>query len=541
MYNNEIKFNGISLTEIIAEYWKTVEGGEPEWDIQNNRNTKIFDLVVNIRDLVERNEEIIKELIPTYGLDEKEYNATIQNALKSDSARSVTKKMRQIVNKLKSKSQKKCEIPFYQQLYNEITESGWPIGYQDLTVGVPEIDKLPAMICVSAGMTPFVDHIRYRYADNTQDRCILQVCVCGHSSLGKSAFIRAVEPLKDILRERQKEGEKALAKWKKLSKKKREETEKPECVMQLGFSNVTDASIRELVFNAKQRTTFFTTNEVSSISLDSIQTILQRGWAGEEIDSYRSTAEGITGRERAFLSCLVEGTEPDVYHFLFGGKRSENGVGDRFIPCIMEKRPDLGIPWYADKDEKNIENIQEAVRLLEEPIEGELNTRELMYHIQDWVMDKVNMSEKITDEVERDAVLKIKNRSARNGFRAAIPFYILSGRNIELTVKFMIMVAEYCFQMRYRMWNTWNRNAPRTESPVETFIAETKKICPMDDILRQLPEFFDYKLLISIYPGSKQCAYKQRSRWETQGKITPVLAPGQARAKQYHNNLYERK
>lgn len=539
--SNEIFFEGIAISEIIAEYWNSVEGGEPQWNTPNNRNTKIFDLVVNLRDLVERNEEIIKQLVPDYGLDEKEYNSTIQNALKSDSARTVTKKMREIVNRIKSqKTVKMGETPFYQQLYDKITEAGWPVGYQDLVVGVPEIDKIPAIIGCSAAMTPFIDHIKYRYADNKQDRCVLQVVICGHSSIGKAAFIKAVEPLTEILRLRQEEAEKALKKWKKMSKKNREEAEKPEFPMQLGYSNVTDASIRELIFNANQRTTFFTTDEVGSVSMESIQTVLLRGWAGEYIDSYRASAEGITGREKAYLSCLAVGTEPDCYRFLFGGKRGENGVADRFIPCIMQKRADLGIPWYADQDENNLKNIREAVQLLETPVEGELNTQELMMAIQDWVLDKVNMAEKLTDD-EKEAVLQIKNRSAKNGFRAAIPFFILSGRNVELTIKFMIMVAEYCFQMRYRMWNSWNRLTPKTETPAEVSIAETKRICPMDDYLRKLPEYFENKDLIEIYPGKKDAAYKQRSRWEAQGKITPVLAPGQKVAKLYHNNLYQRK
>lgn len=538
MNNNIIYYEGIDMNEIIAEYWKTVPGGEPQWNIPNQRNNKIYNLMVNLRDMVERNPETLRQLVPTYGLSEAEYEGVLKSVLKTDGAPRVTQRMQMIVNELKSKKlmeSGKTTLP--EKIFDELNQKGLPDGYKQCLIGVPEKDRFNAFICITSAMTPFVDHLKYRYADNNPDRCNLQVLVYGPAGCGKSVFSNAIKPLTDILKEADGKELKKLTDYKKIkSKKERENTPKPTPLLRYGFADVTAAGLKELVYNANGRNIFITTNEMSRMNCDEVADILRLGYDDQDLDAYRVTEDSVTGRDVANISCVLLGTEDQARNFCFGGSRGQNGTADRIIPCqFVEGDDDENIPWYESRNEDDERLIREAVEKLETPIAGELDLADIQFALRQWVAEKNKIIKTLPGD-EKKIVRILRNRSAKNGYRAAIPYLLLSGDK-EQASKVAIMVAEFCFQQRYRIMKSWAPETSFTVKPSDVSIAEAKACPNNDDLLKsQLGEYFTYADLSAVYGGSSEAARAQVKRWRGREWVAPAGKDG--KFSRFKNLLY---
>lgn len=548
---DEIKYNteyeGIKYETIANELHMELFGKLPE---EGHRHNQYVRVAAHMRSIVDNNHEWLYQVMPKHGWDEDEEMKHICKDMCKDICKGDTKELKKVLDRLHKvadKRREEKEPPFYMQLFQELEQKGWPMGYKECMKGsnTPE-ERLISFIAVTSAMTPFINHIKYRYADNRPDRCILQVLICAPSAAGKTVFADAVEPLRQILEEGDNENLKKMADWSNLSKKEKEETPEPKLPLLLGYSNVTEASLRKLVFNGKKHTTWFTSTEAAAATIDIVQDILCRGYDGQKVESFRATDTGVTGRENAYISYMMTGTEDQIYNILYAGGRGQNGTGDRPIPCIISKRKDQGIPWYEQIDDSDTANIREAVKKLREPLEGELDVKDLWYSIREWVLQKISLSESLSEK-ENEAVLQIKNRSAKNGLRAAIPYLLLTGDK-ESANKVMLMVAEYCFQMRYRMWKTWYNGESKVQTPVETTIAEGSISPENNDMLKiKLGEYFKYSELYALFGGNKNAAQQQISRWkrkhfvEESGHEKSINENGKTvTEKKFHNLLYAR-
>lgn len=534
--NFNTEYEGLSYEQIADALHMELFKKLPE---EGERHTQYVRVASHMRSIVDNNPDWLFEAMPRHGWDEVEEMRRICKDVTKEISRGQTRELKAVLKRLHEEQRPggREEQPLYTRLFDELKQEGLPDGYKQCLIGVPEKDQMNAFVCITAALTPFVDHLKYRYADNTPDRCNLQVLVYGPAGCGKSVFSNAIKPLTDILKEADGKELKKLTDYKKIkSQKERENTPRPTPLLRLGFADVTAAGLKELVYNAKGRNIFFTTNELSRLNCDEVADILRLGYDNQEVDAYRVTDEGVTGRDNANISCVLLGTEDQARNFCFGGSRGQNGSADRIIPCQFVEDDDEGnIPWYEARSEEDERRIRDAAEKLQTPLEEEPDMADCSFAIRQWVSEKNTMLKTLPAD-EKEIVKQIRNRSAKNGYRAAIPYLLLSGDMGQAT-KVAIMVAEFCFQQRYRMVKTWGRTASYTEKPDNVSIAEAKSLPNNDDLLKsQLGEYFTYADLSAVYSGSSEAARAQVKRWRGRDWVAPAGKDG--KFSRFKNLLY---
>lgn len=188
--------DGVLYEDIVNKLIENL-GGMPK---EGSRNVTIFKLASHLRHITDDNAAWLAEIIPSFGLDEKEKRRTIQSALSKPIAWCHSRVVAAAIDELKqekgegSANQKAMEANMSQnppQMPEKL-----PSLIELLTSKVPEHIKPAVAVSSSAALATHLSKMRYRDANNKYyEPSLMSMCVAPSSS-GKASID---DPIKYIL------------------------------------------------------------------------------------------------------------------------------------------------------------------------------------------------------------------------------------------------------------------------------------------------------------------------------------------------------
>ena len=257
-------FKGIPYTDIISE-WFVRNGGEPQ---PGERNTKLFQLVAQLRAIVDNNEAHLMQIIPRYGLSEAEMKGIIHHACSGKPGR-ISRKLNTIVQELTAQK--------------DVAEGQEKTCFFNMDAPPPMPKKLPPLIallvsCTPSFLRPAVAHavfpslathlwqVRFPYIDNVEHEATLMCCLMAGTGAGKSCINEPINRIMAPIRNRDKESLERERDWKNEMQTKganKDKRKRPEgIVVQEISADTTPAAFLMRMVEADGRFLYARMNEI---------------------------------------------------------------------------------------------------------------------------------------------------------------------------------------------------------------------------------------------------------------------------------------
>ena len=520
----ELSFKGIPYADIIREWWRT-NGGEPA---EGERNVKLHQLAVNLRSICDNRKEVLLEVMPRFGLEEKELRSIIDSACK-EGPKGVSKKLSDIIGHLNASYDRTedGEEDGKGDAQCSVSDAQWrrlPIGLRESLIGVPE-NMRKAVLC---GVMPiagaYADGVQVEYCDGNIHHLGLMAIICGEQASNKSVVKRAVE-----IWMRQLEEEDALARkredeWKE-QKKRRKANEKapedPHVLIRTVPVTVSCSTLLKRFKNAQNHTLFSFGEELDTLrktngagswssKYDIYRLSFDRGEWGQDYNS--EVAE--SGVVRTPYNWTMLGTNGSVRK-CFQRDNTENGLSSRILISEMPDNSFAKMPKFGKRSAEDEERIQEAVTLLRSK-SGLVDVPRLRKAIGDWVEEKRVEALRDIDHV-KDVY---RRRAAVIGFRCGVIYHLLTGQERETRgcTAFARMMAEYCLEQQIKIFGA------TLESQITNARDECLRQGTNHSIFDQLPPTFTNNDLTALKRDTmpRNSINKILSRWKNDGWIEKV-------------------
>ena len=217
------EYNGIAYEKLVAKLVELL-GGEPE---HGSRNAFIFTLACYLRYLCDDNPAWIKQVIPTFGEEQKRAFATVESACNRRQAHRLPGIVRKAI-KLSQDDESKamCAGCFDDDDFGDIHN---PESYFYNIHQMPQ--KLPKLIKLLVSKTPEIyrpavsqavfpplaSHLletRFRYIDNVEHEATLMQILCAPTGSGKESVSQPINRIMADIRKRDEEQRERERKWK---------------------------------------------------------------------------------------------------------------------------------------------------------------------------------------------------------------------------------------------------------------------------------------------------------------------------------------
>ena len=200
VFEEELQFKGMAYSSIIDKYWD-VMGGPPA---DGERNTKLHQLAYHLRYICDFNADLLRKVMPTFGLSDKEMHDLIQSALKAPrySYSSVLKK---VLGKLELESDKTYSDKDNADFADEdppSMPSELPPLVELLTSCSPDAYKPAVAHGIFPPLATHLRDVRFRYIDNVEHEATLMCLLMAGSSAGKSCLSMPIQYLMADIRQR---------------------------------------------------------------------------------------------------------------------------------------------------------------------------------------------------------------------------------------------------------------------------------------------------------------------------------------------------
>ena len=205
-------FKGIPYADII-DAWFARSGGIPQ---MGERNTRLFQLVSQLRSIVDNNEAHLLQIVPRFGLSEAEMKSLIHSACSGKVGRT-SRKVASIVQAL--------------TLEKDVREGNLEACFYTRETPPPMPRKLPPLIALLVSRTPealqpAVAHavfpslathlwqVRFPYIDNVEHEATLMNCLMAGTGAGKSCINEPINRIMAPIRQRDRESLDREKAWK---------------------------------------------------------------------------------------------------------------------------------------------------------------------------------------------------------------------------------------------------------------------------------------------------------------------------------------
>lgn len=445
-------FDGIPYSDIISEYWNRT-GGEP---IQGERNDKLYRLACHLRSICDDSESWLLQVMPRYGLPEKEMRGIIHSACKEPTKGS---KLMGIIHKyLKSALGNGEDDNNGSNQTLKVNTRYLPIGLRESLVGVPETMRMPVLCSVLPIAAAYADGVEVEYCDGNRQRLGMMSIILGEQASGKSVCKNAVDIWCRPMAEEDAEARNIEDAWrerKKCRKANEKLPEDPRVVIRLLPVTVSVAAFLKRTKNSQGHTLYSFCEELDTL----IKTNNAGSWSSK-YDIYRlSFDNGCFGQdycndqaENGVVNVAYNWTMLGTYGAMnrcFGTENVENGLSSRILVAEMPDQSFSKMPRYKHLSEIEVGRIMRAIEMLKSH-SGFIDTPRLRKTIGDWVEEKRLEAAKDIDHV-KDVYRK---RAAVIGFRCGVVFHLLTGRKKEVKscLDFAVLVADYCLEKQIKLF-----------------------------------------------------------------------------------------
>ena len=217
------EYQGISYYQLIRKLIELL-GGEPE---HGSRNSFIFTLSCYLRYLCDDNPAWIKQIIPTFGEDQKRAFTTVESACSRKQSHRMPSIVRTAIKLAQEADSKaKGEGSYDDEDFGDIHN---PESYFYNIHQMPQ--KLPKLIKLLISKTPSIyrpavsqavfpplaSHLletRFRYIDNVEHEATLSSILCAPTGSGKEAITQPINRIMADIRRRDAEQRERERKWK---------------------------------------------------------------------------------------------------------------------------------------------------------------------------------------------------------------------------------------------------------------------------------------------------------------------------------------
>ena len=217
------EYQGISYYQLIRKLIELL-GGEPE---HGSRNSFIFTLSCYLRYLCDDNPVWIKQIIPTFGEDQKRAFTTVESACSRKQSHRMPSIVRTAIKLAQEADSKaKGEGSYDDEDFGDIHN---PESYFYNIHQMPQ--KLPKLIKLLISKTPSIyrpavsqavfpplaSHLletRFRYIDNVEHEATLSSILCAPTGSGKEAITQPINRIMADIRKRDAEQRERERKWK---------------------------------------------------------------------------------------------------------------------------------------------------------------------------------------------------------------------------------------------------------------------------------------------------------------------------------------
>ena len=449
-------FKGIPYSSIVAEWWHR-NGGEPA---EGERNVKLHKLAVNLRAICDNKKEVLRQVMPRFGLSDAELKSVVDSACK-EPPKGVSKTLSSIIDHLSLTIDHSEEDDFDgtengQSSMVNVQLNKLPIGLKESLVGVPASMHMPTLVGIMPICGAYADGVEVEYCDGNIHRLGLMAIIHGEQASNKSVVKNAIDVWK-----RQFDDEDALARkreeeWKERKKGRKANEKAPEdphvLVRQVPVT-VSCSTLLKRFKNSNGHTIYSFGEELDTLrktngagswssKYDIYRLSFDRGEWGQDYNS--DAAE--SGVVKVAYNWTMLGTN-GALRKCFKADNIENGLSSRVMLAEMPDSSFQKMPKFGKRSAEDEARIQEAVTRLRS-FTGLLDVPRLRKAIEVWVEEKRVEAAKDIDHV-KDIYRK---RAAVIGFRCGVIFYMLSGcaKESKACLDFALMMAEYCLKQQIK-------------------------------------------------------------------------------------------
>lgn len=537
--SEDLTFRGIPYKAIIAEFFART-GGEPA---VGERNCRLQVLVSNLRTICDYNEELMRRIVPTYGLPEKEVSSMIHGhcaLAEKDKPRGLSKKIMDIVRYLSKGTADSTAL----------SESAAYTDYE-ISSTLPEslVRRLPKALQVTLSMAPkehgwpalaltlpmvscLADGVTFRYCDNKMSHVDLYSVVVGEQGTGKGVlelienlWMHTIREDDDAAREAQLKYDEDFNIWAIKQKKgsKEEPPQKPKCCIRYLEPRNSSADILYQLQNSEGHSLFMCATEMEEIgascsggawadTLVAYRKGFDREWHGQSYVSKQS----VSGRERVALNMAWTGT-PMSFYGVFTPKVIANGLTSRFLVAEMPKNRFAKMPHYEELPQAKEQIIEEAVERMK-TLQGEVKVPKVVGAISQWCEEHRQDAEDRDDDV----AFEMMKRSAKMGARAGVVVYLLSGckKEPQIAVDAALYVANQSLAAQLKYFG-----AIREKQLKAPLVPAYKKPSPTLELLNLLPQDFTTADVAKVKgfdnPDKRQknLVLQNISKWKKEGRV----------------------
>ena len=210
-----LQFKGIPYEDIIRMYWQEM-GGEPS---MGERNTKLHQLAYHLRYICDFNADLLRKIMPTFGLNDKEMHDLIQSALKAPRY-SYSNVMNKVLAKMQLRDKQDSPLSsLVSPLENDDDPPAMPADLPPLvellTSCSPEAYKPAVAHGIFPPLATHLRDVRFRYIDNVEHEATLMCLLMAGSSAGKSCLAMPIRYLMADIRKRDDDNLLREKLWKK--------------------------------------------------------------------------------------------------------------------------------------------------------------------------------------------------------------------------------------------------------------------------------------------------------------------------------------
>ena len=209
----EPQFKGLAYADIIDKYWD-VMGGPPA---DGERNTKLHQLAYHLRYICDFNADLLRKIMPTFGLSDQEMHDLIQSALKAPRY-SYSSIMKKVLAKLQIPSETLSADQSTADFADEdppAMPSELPPLVELLTSCSPDAYKPAVAHGIFPPLASHLRNVRFRYIDNVEHEATLMCLLMAGSSAGKSCLAMPIRYLMADIRQRDEQNLLREKLWKK--------------------------------------------------------------------------------------------------------------------------------------------------------------------------------------------------------------------------------------------------------------------------------------------------------------------------------------
>ena len=257
--SSTLSFRGIKYADIIAEWWKQ-NGGEP---VEGERNAKLLRLCSRLRYICDNNAAKLKEIVPSYGLDDAEVESICVHACGYQIWPSFPADLRNVLAALKPEVAEEESSENEKALLRESIERDFdnqlkniklPPFFKSVMAGVPDNLQVGAVMASLPMLYTLATRVKFEHFDGAMSRLSGMTFVIGPPASGKSFIKTLNEILMAPIYEADKAGREAKRKYKEnkeVNKNKQKQDERPHPVIRITPIQISNSCLARRMNDAK--------------------------------------------------------------------------------------------------------------------------------------------------------------------------------------------------------------------------------------------------------------------------------------------------